>query len=354
MTMYRIMPKENRMELFRSGKFATHHQEQDLEDWLEHNPDVLTDGEPLLVIRRQLGSPSSGTLDLLALDSDGNVVVIELKRGKAPRDAIAQALEYAAWVAGLSHEEIVAEAEHYSAPQTFAQRWADAFDSTDQEADDAATVLPADLRLNERQRIFLVVEGDDERTATVARYLRREGVDFNLVTFHYYRIDSGEEMIDFELTVGQDQDVATPPRAKVGRRRRSTEEATLARWSPELQGAYEQFRDRLQAAEPELLRLEPWDRNIIFRRQMRDESVYICSFAPDVDDASAAMVGIRKPSLAAYLDVATVVRDLESDGPEGMSLTKKSKRVMLTCEVGLVGQVAELIVRHVLQPLAEL
>jgi hypothetical protein len=54
--------------------------ESDLEDWVVKNPAIL--GEPLLVIWRQVLIPDiKDRLDVLAVDTAGNAVVIELKRG---------------------------------------------------------------------------------------------------------------------------------------------------------------------------------------------------------------------------------------------------------------------------------
>ena len=53
MAMYRVQPTENKMQLFLSTKFGDHYQEHDLENWLEQNPAILTDGQPLLIISRQ-------------------------------------------------------------------------------------------------------------------------------------------------------------------------------------------------------------------------------------------------------------------------------------------------------------
>ena len=39
------------------------------------------------------------SIDLLGVDREGNVVVVELKRDRTPRDVVAQALEYAAFAA---------------------------------------------------------------------------------------------------------------------------------------------------------------------------------------------------------------------------------------------------------------
>ena len=63
-----------------------------LEDWLWRDIGLLSD-ELMLIGRqiRQYGLP----LDLLAVDREGNLVVVELKRDKTPRDVVAQALDYA-------------------------------------------------------------------------------------------------------------------------------------------------------------------------------------------------------------------------------------------------------------------
>ncbi len=59
MTMYRVQSQEGRLEPFRSTAFETHYQEKNLEDWLESNPEVLTDGEPILIIGRQVNTIST-------------------------------------------------------------------------------------------------------------------------------------------------------------------------------------------------------------------------------------------------------------------------------------------------------
>ena len=65
----------------------------DLEEWIISNPEIL--GEDITVIGRQINT-SSGPLDLLGIDRNGNMVIIELKRDKLPREVLAQAIDYAA------------------------------------------------------------------------------------------------------------------------------------------------------------------------------------------------------------------------------------------------------------------
>src|SRR5215469_16150689 len=70
-----------------------------LESWLERSPWALAQ-EPILWIGRQTTvSVEESTIfpDLLGVDSEGNLIIVELKKGKAPREVVAQILEYAAW-----------------------------------------------------------------------------------------------------------------------------------------------------------------------------------------------------------------------------------------------------------------
>jgi len=78
--------------------------EELLEDWL-YDDFSMVSGD-LLVIGRQVPSELGGILDILAIDRNGDLAVLELKRDKTPRQVVAQALHYAAWVWTLSWEQI--------------------------------------------------------------------------------------------------------------------------------------------------------------------------------------------------------------------------------------------------------
>ncbi len=73
-----------------------------LEDSIVKSPDLLGDGVRL--IGRQVETPG-GPLDLLGIDEDGSIIVFELKRGALTRDAVAQLLDYASYVAELSADD---------------------------------------------------------------------------------------------------------------------------------------------------------------------------------------------------------------------------------------------------------
>ena len=58
-------------------------EERDFEDLLEQDPNLLLGKERICIISRQVPIGKSQKVDLLALDRQGNCIVIELKRGKA-------------------------------------------------------------------------------------------------------------------------------------------------------------------------------------------------------------------------------------------------------------------------------
>ncbi len=148
-----------------------------LEDWLYRDIGLLSDD--LLVIGRQIeryGVP----LDLLAVDRDGNLVVVELKRDRTPRDVVAQALDYASWVQELGREEVERMMDDLPGP-SFNEAFQKAFGEE-----------PPDV-INERHRIYIVASSLDGTTQRIVEYLSSTyGVDINAATFAYFKTEDGE------------------------------------------------------------------------------------------------------------------------------------------------------------------
>lgn len=108
----RLWKIENRTEL-RSLTRSKLDLEERLEGLLDGDVSVLSDD--LLVIGRQTQPKFGGYIDLLCLDRNGDVVIVELKRDKTPREITAQTLDYASWVRELSRDAVVGIAESYLA-----------------------------------------------------------------------------------------------------------------------------------------------------------------------------------------------------------------------------------------------
>lgn len=81
-------------------------ERQDLQEWICNNPEIL--GEKLLIIQKEFAgfSETNERLDLLALDTEGNLVIIENKLDDSGRDVVWQALKYVSYCALLKKSEI--------------------------------------------------------------------------------------------------------------------------------------------------------------------------------------------------------------------------------------------------------
>ena len=81
--------------------------EERLEDILEARIDILGLGNlNLLQVGRQVVTDFGKRIDLLAIDGQGDLHVIELKKDRTPREVVAQTLEYGFCVQSLSFEAI--------------------------------------------------------------------------------------------------------------------------------------------------------------------------------------------------------------------------------------------------------
>ncbi len=155
--------------------------EERLEEWLENDISIISDD--LLIIGRQVKTAFEKYIDLLCIKRNGDLVIVELKRDKAPREVIAQILEYASWVDDLSYEEIVNIANNYFRKKgiTFEEAFGRKFGKEQ---------LP-DV-LNESHEMLIVASDLDDQGERVIRYLSEYGIRINAVTFNYFRNNDQE------------------------------------------------------------------------------------------------------------------------------------------------------------------
>jgi RecB family endonuclease NucS len=78
-------------------------EKEHLEQWLKTETSIL--GDDIRIIGEQVHT-SSGPLDYLGIDNKGNIIIIELKRDRLPREVLAQAIDYAADVSRWEPERI--------------------------------------------------------------------------------------------------------------------------------------------------------------------------------------------------------------------------------------------------------
>lgn len=154
--------------------FARMDSEEKLERTLAEDISVLSPG--LMLIGRQIPTAHGKYIDLLTMDSEGNLSIIELKKHKTPREAVAQLLDYASWVQTLTYEEI---SDIYAANndgKEFEKGFADIFDSN-----------PPD-EINKEHQLVLVAAELDSSSERIINYLaERFGVPINAVFFRYFQ-----------------------------------------------------------------------------------------------------------------------------------------------------------------------
>jgi len=154
----------------------------DLEPWLQSNPSVL--GADIALIGRQVMT-KSGPIDLLAIDRSGNMVIIEIKREKLPREVLAQAIDYASDVAEWGVDkigEICSQHNH----KPLIEFIGEAFPDADVES----------INVNEAQRIVLVGFSVESSLERMIEWLSDNySVNINAVILNYVRTAAGDELL---------------------------------------------------------------------------------------------------------------------------------------------------------------
>lgn len=147
--------------------------EMDIEDILAEKIEIIDPG--LMVIGRQVTTNSGGRIDILALDVEGNTIIIELKRDKTPRDVIAQVLDYASWINNLTMSEIKEIFRQNNPNQIIEQSFSEKLNVDFPEV------------VNENHKIIVVASELDSSTERILNYLNENyGVPINVVFFRYF------------------------------------------------------------------------------------------------------------------------------------------------------------------------
>lgn len=154
-----------------------------IENWLVEDIGVL-DPE-LLVIGRQVETDFGGVIDLLCIDEAGDLVIVEPKRDKTPREITAQVLDYASWVEGLSGDRVSKIADQFLGDrgplaEAFKQRF--------------GKELPD--HINEDHRMLIIGSRIDPSSERIISYLSDSyGVNINAATFQYFKPGDGDEFL---------------------------------------------------------------------------------------------------------------------------------------------------------------
>jgi len=156
-----------------------------IEEWVRSNPEIL--GEDLLIVSIEFDrfSSSNDRLDLLAVDREGNLVVIELKRDSAAGYADLQAIRYAAMVSSMTIDMLVPYYIGY-------KKKYDDVDLTESEAKEQIVEFVESDTFNElsnKPRIIICSEGFSQEITTTVLWLRDSDIDISCVSITPYRVE---------------------------------------------------------------------------------------------------------------------------------------------------------------------
>ena len=166
-------------------------KEEEIEDFIEKHPSILE--KDMFIIGRQVETSQNYRIDLLGLDKEGNLIIIELKKDKTPRDVVSQILEYAVWAEKIQYEELnrIATTSHVTNHPSLMKKYEMEFDSV------------PDF-FNENQKLYIVSEKIDKKTEEVARYLKTRAIDISCIELNFHESD-GQRLADTRVVVGNEK-----------------------------------------------------------------------------------------------------------------------------------------------------
>ena len=173
-----------------SGVAQTETEEM-LEEVLVKSPSLLSSG--LKLVGRQTETPS-GPLDLLGVDEDGRLVIFELKRGTLTREAVAQIVDYASYLAGLPPKDMDSLITNSSGKYGI-----DRFDSF---ATWYEVQFGKSLTTIGKPKMVLVGLGVDDRARRMVEFLAKGDIEMSMITFQGFN-NGGEVFLARQVEVAQ-------------------------------------------------------------------------------------------------------------------------------------------------------
>lgn len=169
-------------------------ERKDLEKWIEDTPFILN--EELLILSTEYDQfdKTNERVDLLAMDKEGNLVIVELKRDDSGKNVDLQAIKYAAYCSTLTFDQVIDLYQQYHSKK------GKTIDHEKARQEIIEFVEIEELKqINEKPRIILVSkEFRSEVTASVL-WLRKFEIDISCVKLTPYVLN--DSMLGFESTI---------------------------------------------------------------------------------------------------------------------------------------------------------
>ena len=194
---------EKKLTKINETKFSEHGltERYDLQEWIDSDPRILSkelgEEEDLLIIQKEFNKfdKTKERLDLLAIDKNGNLVIIENKLDDSGKDVTWQALKYVSYCSTLTKNEIISIYQEY-----LDKKYPEENHNAEQKISEHLNTENANINIGYTQRIILVArEFRPEVTSTVL-WLRGNGIDIQCIKIVPYIFDK-KVIIDIDKII---------------------------------------------------------------------------------------------------------------------------------------------------------
>ena len=232
--MYQINQSTNGLIELKAKRFSElgFKEREHLQEWLADCPNAL--GEELLIIQKEFDGfdDTRERLDLLALDRNGNLVLIENKLDDSGRDVVWQSLKYASYCSALKKADIV------RIFQAYLDRYQGGGNATQLICDFLEAEDFNDIILNSRteQRIKLVAANFRKEVTSTVLWLLQHNLQIQCYKATPYQHKD-------ELFLNIEQIIPTPEAADfmIGITEKENEEKSVKREKAERHGIRQEF-----------------------------------------------------------------------------------------------------------------
>lgn len=197
--MYIVDKTKNEIKEATHSTFSELHfsERKHLQEWIAQSPSCL--GEDLLIIQKEFAGfeETKERLDLLAIDKNGNIVVIENKLDDSGKDVTWQAIKYASYCSSLKKSQIINIYKEYL--ESIASH-EDAIKNLINFFETADDIDELSLNEGNSQRIILVAANFRKEVTSSVLWLRDFGVDISCVKVSPFKYGDAI-MVDFDQII---------------------------------------------------------------------------------------------------------------------------------------------------------
>lgn len=221
--MYLLNKELNILTKINETTFSEHklNERNNLQEWIDNDPTILSkvlgEDDDLLIIQKEFCGfdKTKERLDLLAIDKNGNLVIIENKLDDSGKDVTWQALKYASYCSALTKGDIISIYQKYL-DQKYPYKNYDAKKKLDEYLNDGENT---NVNIRYTQKIILVAKEFRPEVTSAVLWLKGSGINIQCIKVVPYLFDN-------KLIIDIDKIIPLPEAEEflVGVLRKDTEE----------------------------------------------------------------------------------------------------------------------------------